>query len=145
MIFHRHLKVSELDYDDEKDLDTSLSGESAKDFFKSPPGLIQIPSVDKNNTSSSTSSNLTFDNDLAALLSGQDGQCISICLVTHPKYLQFAYMNVVCCYSLARIALCLVIHSCAYFTGWLHGWLLDRLICCLVSEFVDQFTCGLTG
>ena len=70
IIFHRHLKVSELDYDDEKDLDTSLSGDSAMDFFKSP----HIPSVDKNSTSVSTSPTFTFDNDLAALLAAQEGQ-----------------------------------------------------------------------
>ncbi|KAK7106063.1 dynein axonemal assembly factor 8-like [Littorina saxatilis] len=72
VIFHRNLKVPEHDYDDEKDLDTSLSGESALDFFKSPPGMIHIPSVDKNNASLSDSSNLTFDNDLAALLAAQE-------------------------------------------------------------------------
>ena len=74
IIFHRNLKVSELDYDDEKDLDTSLSGDSAMDFFKSPSGMIQIPSVDKNNASISNSPAFTFDNDLAALLAAQEGQ-----------------------------------------------------------------------
>lgn len=66
--------MSELDYDDEKDLDTSLSGDSAMDFFKSPSGMIQIPSVDKNNASISNSPAFTFDNDLAALLAAQEGQ-----------------------------------------------------------------------
>ncbi|KAL8596211.1 hypothetical protein ACOMHN_021251 [Nucella lapillus] len=73
MIFHRHLKMSELDYNDEKDLDTSLSGESAKGFFKSPPGFFPIPSLDKNNASLPSSPTLAFDNDLAALLAAREG------------------------------------------------------------------------
>nr|KAG5693906.1 hypothetical protein BaRGS_014347 [Batillaria attramentaria] len=73
VIFHRSLKTAQIDYDDDKDLDTSLSGDSASDLFKGPLGTIHIPSVDKNNpVAHAHSSPMTFDNDLAALLAAQE-------------------------------------------------------------------------